>query len=140
MLEKIQCLLNEVEGLTANSAEEIEQLRIKYLSKKGAITALMADFRNVPAEQKKEIAGGLVELGQEMGMNLSVEDVDTFRFQVRDKNGRLIDSATLGTTVDPTGWNTTVPVLGGSAMILLALGGFAVMLRRTGRQEDQSNG
>ena len=55
MLDKIQSLLTEVEGLEANSAEEIEQLRIKYLSKKGAITALMADFRNVPADQKKEI-------------------------------------------------------------------------------------
>ena len=55
MLEKIQSLLQEVESLEAHSAEEIEQLRIKYLSKKGAITALMADFRNVPADQKKEI-------------------------------------------------------------------------------------
>ncbi len=45
----------EVEGLTANSAEELEALRIKYLSKKGAINDLMADFRNVPAEQKKEV-------------------------------------------------------------------------------------
>ena len=45
----------EVENLTANSAEELEDLRIKYLSKKGAINDLMADFRNVPAEQKKEV-------------------------------------------------------------------------------------
>ena len=45
----------EVENLTANSAEELEALRIKYLSKKGAIKDLMADFRNVPAEQKKEV-------------------------------------------------------------------------------------
>ena len=45
----------EVETLTANSAEELEALRIKYLSKKGAINDLMADFRNVPAEQKKEV-------------------------------------------------------------------------------------
>ena len=45
----------EVENLTANSAEELEALRIKYLSKKGAINDLMADFRNVPAEQKKEV-------------------------------------------------------------------------------------
>ena len=62
MLDKIQSLLQEVEGLTANSAEEIEQLRITYLSKKGAITALMADFRNVPAEQKKEIGIKINEL------------------------------------------------------------------------------
>ncbi len=45
----------EVENLSANSAEELEALRIKYLSKKGAINDLMADFRNVPAEQKKEV-------------------------------------------------------------------------------------
>ena len=55
MISKIQALMAEVEGLTANSAEELEALRIKYLSKKGAINDLMADFRNVPAEQKKEV-------------------------------------------------------------------------------------
>ena len=55
MITKIQELMAEVENLTANSAEELEALRIKYLSKKGAINDLMADFRNVPAEQKKEV-------------------------------------------------------------------------------------
>ena len=55
MISKIQALMAEVESLTANSAEELEALRIKYLSKKGAINDLMADFRNVPAEQKKEV-------------------------------------------------------------------------------------
>lgn len=97
-------------------------------------------IRQLEPEQKQEIAGNLIELGQEMGMNLSVEDVDSFRFQLRDKDGRLIDSAGLGLTVDPTGWDTTIPVLGGSAMILLALGGIGVMLRRTGKQEDNPNG
>ena len=55
MLNRIQNLLIEIEQLTATNAEEIEALRIKYLSKKGEITALMNDFRTVPAEQKKEI-------------------------------------------------------------------------------------
>ena len=55
MINKIQALMAEVDNLTANSAEELEALRIKYLSKKGAINDLMADFRNVPAEQKKEV-------------------------------------------------------------------------------------
>ena len=49
MLDKIETLLAEVESLEAHNAEEIEALRIKYLSKKGSITALMADFRNVPS-------------------------------------------------------------------------------------------
>ena len=55
MISKIEALMAEVETLTASSAEELEALRIKYLSKKGAINDLMADFRNVPAEQKKEV-------------------------------------------------------------------------------------
>ena len=55
ILDKIDQLLKEVSNLSAQNADEIEQLRLKYLSKKGDITALMADFRNVPAEQKKEV-------------------------------------------------------------------------------------
>ncbi len=62
MLAKIEQLLQEIEGLTASNAEELEALRIKYLSKKGAISTLMADFRNVPAEQKKEMGMKLNEL------------------------------------------------------------------------------
>ena len=55
MISKIELLMAEIDNLHANSAEELEALRIKYLSKKGAINDLMADFRNVPAEQKKEV-------------------------------------------------------------------------------------
>lgn len=55
MIARINELLQEVEALKAANAEELEALRIKYLSKKGAINELMADFRNVPADQKKEV-------------------------------------------------------------------------------------
>ena len=61
---KIEELLNEVKGLTANNAEEIEQLRIKYLSKKGEISQLMNDFRTVPAELKKTVGMKINELKQ----------------------------------------------------------------------------
>ena len=62
MIAKIEQLLKEVEALHASNAEELEALRIKYLSKKGPINDLMADFRNVPAEQKKEVGMRLNEL------------------------------------------------------------------------------
>ena len=62
MIAKINELLQEVEALKAANAEELEALRIKYLSKKGAINELMADFRNVPADQKKEVGMRLNEL------------------------------------------------------------------------------
>ena len=62
MIEKIANLLAEVENMQADNAEALEALRIKYLSKRGAINELMADFRNVPAEQKKEVGMKLNEL------------------------------------------------------------------------------
>ena len=64
MIDKIDALLKEIEQLTVSSIEETEQLRIKYLSKKGIISSLMDDFRNVPAEQKREIGMKLNVLKQ----------------------------------------------------------------------------
>ena len=62
MLNKIKSLREEVAALTAANAEEVEQLRIKYLSKKGAVSLLMNDFRNVPAEGKRAVGQAINEL------------------------------------------------------------------------------
>ncbi len=62
MLDKINHLKAEIESLKASKADEIEALRIKYLSKKGEISQLFNDFRNVAAEQKKEVGKLLNEL------------------------------------------------------------------------------
>jgi len=55
MINKIDSLLAEINNFKANNSEELEALRIKYLSKKGEISSLMNDFRNVAAEQKREV-------------------------------------------------------------------------------------
>ena len=62
MIEKIKILVQEVQELKASSREELEVLRIKYLSKKGAIPALMDDFRYVAADRKREIGKQLNDL------------------------------------------------------------------------------
>lgn len=62
MIEQIDLLLEEIKSITANNAEELESLRLKYLSKKGIINNLMAQFREVPTEQKKEFGVKLNEL------------------------------------------------------------------------------
>ena len=62
MKQKIESLLSEVRAMKAQNLEELEALRIKYLSKKGEITSLFSDFRNVPNEQKREIGQLLNEL------------------------------------------------------------------------------
>jgi len=62
MQEKISQLSVAIDSFTASSTEEVEALRIKYLSKKGEITTLFNDFRNVPNEQKREIGQLLNQL------------------------------------------------------------------------------
>ena len=62
MIDKINQLRAEIEAATAADLKEVEALRIKYLSKKGEVSLLMQDFRNVPAEQKRELGQKLNEL------------------------------------------------------------------------------
>ena len=64
ILDRIEELLQEVSNLSAKNAEEVEQLRLKYISKKGEINALMSDFRNVAADQKKAVGIKINELKQ----------------------------------------------------------------------------
>ena len=62
MIEQINGLFSEIKQTTATNAEELEALRLKYLSKKGILNGLMAQFREVPAEQKREVGVKLNEL------------------------------------------------------------------------------
>ena len=55
MLDKIKALQEEIEKVVASSIDEVEELRIKYISKKGKIGLLFNDFKTVPPEQKKEV-------------------------------------------------------------------------------------
>ena len=55
MISKIQDLIKEVEDFSSKKMEEIDQFRIKFLSKKsGIVTDLFKEFKNVPKEEKKE--------------------------------------------------------------------------------------
>ncbi len=62
LIEKIEALKGQISQLTANSEAALEELRIKYLSKKGEITALFNEFKNVAPEQKRELGQRLNEL------------------------------------------------------------------------------
>ncbi len=55
MLQKIKDLLEEISSLDLKTAAETEQFRLKYLSKKGIISELFDDFRNVPPAEKKDV-------------------------------------------------------------------------------------
>lgn len=73
--------------MNAQNAEELEDLRLKYLSKKGEITALMADFRNVAADQKKAVGMKINELKQ-----TAIERINALREQFDSADGDAVQA------------------------------------------------
>ena len=104
MLDKIKELMEEVEALQAKTADEVEALRIKYLSKKGKVTALMADFRNVPAEQKKEVGIKINEL-----KNKAQERINALR-EALASTDTVDESIDITRTAYPIGLGTRHPL------------------------------
>ena len=99
--DKIADLLRQVEEMKAANADEVEALRIKFLSKKGAITELFNEFREVPKEEKKELGQALNQLRQaaEVRINEMREKASAAGMQLADKQDltRTPDTIELGT-------------------------------------------
>lgn len=104
MTEKIKALLLEIEQLKASGIDELEAARIKYLSKKGIISALMDDFRTVPAEQKREIGMRINELKQK-----ATEKIQSLREQF-ENNGSNYALTDLSRTAYPVPQGTRHPI------------------------------
>ena len=62
MQTKIAALLDKVKTLTAENLEQVEALRIQYISKKGEVSKLLEDFRSIPNEEKRTVGAMLNEL------------------------------------------------------------------------------
>ena len=105
MLENIEKLKEEIAGVVAGSLEEVEQLRIKYLSKKGSISALMADFRNVPAEHKKEVGQKVNEL-----KNLATEKIAALKESFALNADKELEEIDLTRTASPIELGTRHPL------------------------------
>ncbi|MGM9846020.1 MAG: phenylalanine--tRNA ligase subunit alpha [Muribaculaceae bacterium] len=95
MLEKISQLRKEIEALTASDAARVEELRIKYLSKKGEVTSLMNDFRSVPADQKRVVGQAINEL-----KTFATEKINALR-EGLESGGCQDDSLDLTRTASP---------------------------------------
>lgn len=104
ILEKIETLLNEVKGLTAKNAEEVEQIRLKYLSKKGEINELMGEFRTVAADQKKAVGIKINEL-----KTLAQNRLNELKEQIEDKQAQA-DTFDLTRTAYPVRLGTRHPL------------------------------
>lgn len=105
MLDKIQHLLETVNELKAQNEAELETLRIKYLSKKGLINDLVSEFRNVPADRKKEIGIKLNEL-----KSVALNKINSLRETLAQKEVNITDSMDLTRTAYPIQLGTRHPI------------------------------
>ena len=64
MIEKIKDFIEEVQNFKAETAQKAEELRLKFLSKKGILNEIFAEFKTVPPEQKKEFGQKINTLKQ----------------------------------------------------------------------------
>ncbi|MDE7032914.1 MAG: phenylalanine--tRNA ligase subunit alpha, partial [Muribaculaceae bacterium] len=95
---------DEIAALTAADTAEVEVLRIKYLSKKGLVPALMADFRLVPADQKRTVGPAINEL-----KIFATDKINALREAVENK-GADLSGIDLTRTASPVRLGTRHPL------------------------------
>ena len=62
MIDKLKEIITEVEEFKAQSQEEVEAFRIKYLGKKGLLNDYFKEFKNIANDQKKEFGQTINQL------------------------------------------------------------------------------
>ena len=62
MREKVHKLLEEISEIKVETKEQLEEFRLKYLAKKGIVTALFDDFKTLANEERKEVGKHLNDL------------------------------------------------------------------------------
>ncbi|MCK4989949.1 MAG: phenylalanine--tRNA ligase subunit alpha [Bacteroidales bacterium] len=91
MLQNIDRILEEARQFKAETRDEIEQFRIKYLGKKGVLTDLFRNFKEIPVEHKKETGQKINQLKQFIS-----EKIDSLLEGVTDEaDGHSSDDLTL---------------------------------------------
>ncbi len=62
MIQKINQLKEQIGSLSASTLAEVEELRIRYISKKGEVQALVNEFRALSPDEKRQAGPALNEL------------------------------------------------------------------------------
>ena len=105
MKVRIKQLTDEINALYANTMDEVEILRIKYLSKKGEVSALFNDFRNVPNDEKREIGQLLNDL-----KNLVQDKINGMK-ETLSATGKMEKRNDLTRTAEPVKLGTRHPLM-----------------------------
>ena len=93
MKEAIERIIAELNGLKCASQKEVEEARIRFLGKKGEVTALFEEFRTIAPEMKREFGQKLNELKKAATAKIeelkNAAEEKAFIDELRTKNGNL---------------------------------------------------
>jgi phenylalanyl-tRNA synthetase alpha chain len=122
MLEKINQLTFQIESQKIATSVELEQFRLKYLSKKGLISELFEDFKNIPSAEKRDI-------GQKLNI-LKTLAQDKFNLS-KSSFQNLQDSQSLSdlsrpSSVFPTGTRHPISIVRNEIISIFSRIGFTV--------------
>lgn len=81
MKDKIESIGKEIDSFTPSTIDEVEMFRINMLGKKGLITSLLADFRDIPASEKKEIGQLINDI-----KNRAIESIENSKLSLKNTN------------------------------------------------------
>lgn len=123
MKEKIENLLNEIATFTTDKKEELEQYRLKYLSKKGIIPSLFGEFKTVAPEFRKEMGQVLNTL-----KNKAQDKFNDLQTQIEDNSSddQSVDDLSLAVDFEELGSRHPLSIVRNNIIDIFARIGFTV--------------
>ena len=89
MIKKLEDYISHVKKFTSQDSNEIESFKIEFLGRKGVINDLFSDFKNVPADQKKEYGQKVNEL-----KNLTSKKYEDLKLGVKQSSKSISEDYT----------------------------------------------
>lgn len=96
-------------------------------------------MKQLSKDDQADIINEMVDAAEQIGFHVTVDKIDNGQldYSVRDSEGTLVDSTSLNTSVDDTGWDMTIPVIGSAGTILLSVGGFGWTAHRANKRREE---
>ena len=89
-------------------------------------------MKQTPAEQKVQIVGTLSEAAEEMGLNITVDEItdDSLTLAMRNDKGELVNVSTAGASVEDTGYDRRGILAFAGILIGLSISAVIVLMKR----------
>lgn len=111
--------------------ERLEFINSMTPSERNSVLKLLS------AEDKAKLLSNFMDVGKEFGISFNIDELsgDNLVVSAVDENGKLINVTSMSMTVDPTGYSYTVPIIVSGAMLILSVGGIALITKSKKNRE-----